>query len=33
LTNWLSTQTAGLESRGGSALPGEAWKKVITNRF
>lgn len=33
LTNWLSTQVTGLESRGGSALPDETWKKVINNRF
>lgn len=33
LTDWLSTQATGLESRGGPALPGPAWKQAINNRF
>ncbi len=32
LADWFSQQAAGLESRGGSALPGEEWKRAINNR-
>jgi arylsulfatase A-like enzyme len=33
LADWLHHQSQPLESRGGEALPGEAWKSVINNRF
>jgi arylsulfatase A-like enzyme len=33
LTDWLQCQSSSLESRGGSALPGEDWKQSINNRF
>lgn len=33
LVDWLSRQSAPLEGRGGSALPGDDWKSVINNRF
>ena len=33
LADWLAGQARGLESRGGEALPGEAWKRTIHNRY
>ena len=31
--DWLSRETTALESRGGAAMPGAAWKAAINNRF
>lgn len=33
LSEWLSAQAGGCLGRGGAALPGDAWKQSINNRF